>query len=329
MSLNDLRIGGDENDEAVEFDDDSFNSVESDANDKRHPKRIAKWKTDWLCYLTLFGTILLFINTIAVITVVLVDVDFTLRVQTLNARRNLPSAAGEALVVTQTSAGLFDIGLIAGLTSFAGFVAFLVSVFVHDAEISQLENGGNPYIWLNMAIWHVPAWLLYAAVVQPPLAVLILVPAVALAWIFAWYASDYMNAYAIRHTYARALEQYGARGYSWIPIIISVGFFLVVAVVQIIGIVAALSDATAPFDGAAPTFATPFSLSLIPIVGLALYLLVPLVVVLGFSGVLIGEIFWRDFILYIIIIVYLLVTTWLPLIVFFTDNLSPNPFPPK
>lgn len=326
MSLNDLRLRGD--DDVVAFDDDADIVGSSDGNDKRRPKRIASWKSNWLFYLALFGVILFLINTIAVIAAVLIDGDFTLRVQTLNARRHLPSAAGTALVVTQTSAGLIDIGLIAALTSFAGFVAFLVSAFTNDAQISQIENGANPYIWLNMAIWHVPAWLLYAAVVQPTLAVLILVPAVALAWIFCWYASDYMNADAIRDTYARALAQYGARGYSWIPIVISVGFFIVVAVVQIIGISLALSDVTLSFSSTT-TFGVPFSLALIPIVGLALYLLVPLVVVLGFSGLLIGEIFWRDFILYIVIIIYLLVTTWLPLIVFVTDSLSPDPFQVK
>lgn len=305
--------------------DGGVNDDSSDAdNGKSRVKRVSRWQSDWLCYLSVIATIICFLSAAGALTLVLVDDDFTLRARIVADRRSRLTSTSTDLIVVQTSLGVLNLGIFAALTSAAAFVAFLVNTYLHDVQVGQINNGGNPWVWVNMAIWHVPAWLLYTGLVQPALSSLILVPGLALAWIAVWYTGDLLNSDAVRATFDRAYDQYGARSYNWIPLVITVVLFLVAATTQIIGIVDALSTPT-DAAGVAAGAPIPTSIAVVAIVGLVLYLLVPIVIALHLGGFLINSVYWRDFVLYIVILIFVLVTTWLPIIVFFYDGVSPNP----
>lgn len=252
--------------------------------------------------------VLLLLSSIVGLALVLADPsEFTLFLTVTRDYRNGAALVADGLpAISTVSIGTADLGLVAALTSVLGFVAFLFAIFVHSAEINQMNGGSNPYIWINQMFW-VPLMMIVLALVSGIHNVYLLT-AVALfswVWIIIFWLDDLANSYEYVYQMKNASWS-NASLFSWIPFFFAVFFGLLdFAFVYLY----------TGFMFAAPTPPTKNLLVISILLGALYLLLVPGSTLLYRQRWWINSIYWREILLYGFAGSLALLTTWLSIII--------------
>ncbi len=238
---------------------------------------------------------------------------------TLNAevtRTFLTGAAdanGRAQPVT-TVISTLDVAVLASFASLMAFIAFLIALFVQDAEITQMDGGANPYVFLFMIIWQVPAFVVVQLVSGvSDVIVLTLISLGVVAWLGLLWMSDLLNSYEYRRSVLRSFNAFGANAFSWIPFLLVVAVAFVIYVILVIYMGFTFSAAARP----------PFLHLVVPVGFLFLYIFVFVIQGLYLTSTAITATFWRDFALYVLNILLFIYLTAATLAVFAFDGITP------
>jgi len=209
--------------------------------------------------------------------------------------------------------GSIRIGLAAAFASLLASFGYLFVFAFHSAEISQMNQGSNPYVWIFFLIWHIPYFLVIAFVSGVHnVFVLTLLSLGVWAWLFLFWADDLLHSNAYMLTKLRARAR-GASSYAWVPFIQILILALTILVVVYIYLGFTFSAEAAPNS----------ILLAIPITLGVLYLLHPLIYGLYIGGVGVNSIYTRELGFYVSNGILALVATWLTLGIFTGDDIEP------
>ena len=264
--------------------------------------------------------VLSFISGAAAIGVVLgLPASFNwLKLSTVTDYRNGPFVSSDGYPNSlQSAVGLASVGLIAAFVSILGAIGYILNAAFHSSEVEQLNRGANPWFWVFSALWTPLAFLVWqfvSGIVNVFVHTLLFLAV--WGWIFCFWNDDLLNSYS----YKAVVDRYANRSisdastWSWVPLVQGLIFAIVSYVIVFIYLGATFSAEVGPSG----------TLLVIPITGMALYLLlVPVVLILYRAKLLVTRIYYREMALYIGSQLVILVATWLTLLILFA--VAPEP----
>lgn len=247
---------------------------------------------------------------VALILVLAVSATFGFSLQTSIDYRNGAGVAADGYPpVNQAGTGLWNVALTAAFVSILAFLGYLLVLLFHPTEVEQLQRGANPWVFAWLTLWTPVAFLVWALVSGvSDIYVLITLATLSAAWTWIYYVDDLLHSHAYRYTQ----EQAGgdsladASYWSWIPWVL--GFILILIVYIIIFVHLSFT-----FGAASPPAG---ALLFVPIIGMILYLGIPIILLLGNGRWLIRSSYVREMALYIYGGFVITVATWLSLAIF-------------
>jgi hypothetical protein len=207
--------------------------------------------------------------------------------------------------------GVTRIGLIVAFISLLATIGYGISACAHDSEVSQMNRGSNPFVWIFQLIWVVPFFLvIYFVSGASNVFVLTFVSLAALFWLVVLWADDLItsNAYKLASMIA---SRRGESTYGWVLYAFVVFAYLVVAICAVIYMFFTFGAAIPPHG----------ILLAIPITLLILYLVIPITYAVNRADGI--DQYTRDMILYVYSGFLIVLATWLSLLIFVYDDITP------
>jgi len=279
-----------------------------DSNDK-YPRAIVVDEPQGKCYFwsTLVGTVLLGLSAIIALLIAIFSNSFALNLTaTTDYRVGTTKDDDFPTAPMLASAGPVDVPILLAFVSVFGFVAFLVLVIWWKQEVAQMSNGGSPFLMFALLISTFPVWLaisFFSGVTN--VFVLAFVVLATLVWVGFWWVNDLVNS---PFYITAGMKAYNTMemGWSWLWLAMASIVGLAVTIFEIIYMVQTY--------GSSP--ASPARVFLVfPIVAVILYAPIPIIIILRYFGWWFASTYKRDIVLIIYWLVYLLIVTWLGLII--------------
>lgn len=220
----------------------------------------------------------------------------------------LSSVDGYPEVVT-TVLSPANVALIAAFVTVMAFIGLLINLCFQGAEVEQLSRGANPYFWFFATLFVPVSYLLFAFLAGISniwlLAAVMAIPLLA-QWI-AW-GDDLLHSYAYSYASSLAQRMTGETSWSWLPFVFWLIGIIIVDVIILVYLGFTFSSTPAPSGW----------LISIPVAGMIFYFGFPIIVALFTNRTLIMSIYVREIALYLYSGFYVLLVTWLSLIIFAT-----------
>lgn len=282
--------------------------LEDGGNDK-YPRAIVVDESQGKCYFwaTLVGTVLLGLSAIIALLISLFSNSFDLNLTaTTDFRVGTTKDDAFPTAPMLASAGPIDVPILLAFISVFGFVGYLVLVIWWKQEVAQMSTGGSPFLMFAFIISTFSVWLaisLFAGITNTPLLAMIMLASIV--WVGFWWVSDLVNS---PFYITAGMKAYNTMemGWGWLWWVMAAIIGLTVTIIEIIYMVHTY--------GSSP--ASPSRIFVVyPIIAIILYLPLPVIVMLRYFGWWFASTYKRDIVLIIYWLVYLLIMTWLGLII--------------
>lgn len=210
----------------------------------------------------------------------------------------------------------FQVPVAASVVSIIAGLANFLAVGCHGAEMFQLANNMNPFIWGGFLAWHWLAFLVFATLAGVHnILQLTLIGAGVFAWCAFFWLADSEQRYGYQYARSQSNKQVSSV-WSWIPVAFALIFAIIVYAVLIAHIVNTYgADA---FDG--PGIEQGWWLAIV-LAHLGLYLITPVVFIIWRAG-WISQIYTREMILYIFNAIFATATTWVTIGLLGADHVT-------
>ena len=204
------------------------------------------------------------------------------------------------------SAGSTNLPLVAGFVSALAFLGFLLLTLWNKQVIDQMEGGASPYLWFTSSLWHFLVFIeiaFFAGITN--VFVLTFISLSVFNWLWLFWVNDLLQAPAYVAMFNSASNRMQG-GWQWLFWFFGLVDAIVVYVIVTIYCIQTFWQATN----------TPnMWFSIVPFLGLFLYLAVPIAVILRYGNWGFTATYNRDIFLVIYTFFYALVMTWVPVLI--------------
>jgi hypothetical protein len=206
------------------------------------------------------------------------------------------------------SAGTTNVPALISFVGVFSFLGFLVLTIANKREVDQMSSGASPFYWFSAMLWHFVVFLEIAFFAGATNWVLLMFLATIVeGWLgFFWVNDVLQSPFYLRAAMRNAGSNRMAMGWQWLAWFFGLFGAIVVYVAIIVYMVFTF--------GQAPTAPTTWFL-IVPIVGLVLYLFVPVVVIMRYFNVAFHSVYSRNITLVVYTFFFALIMVWFPLIV--------------